>query len=125
MINIGQSPALASGQMREPAHVILYNDSDLEPLSNQPTNENFSLTHDHEDISELEDPSVVLTRRKQAQLATIHEQLGHLSFAILKLLARAGTIPKELANVDALTYPGCAYGKAHRRPWRAKGVRNR
>ena len=58
----------------------------------------------------MEDPSIVLTRRKQARLATIHEQLGHLSFLRLKLLARAGIIPKELSNVDPPTCPGCAYG---------------
>ena len=34
-------------------------------------------------------------------------------------------IPRDLANVDSPTCPGCAYGKAHRKPWRRKGVRNR
>ena len=30
-----------------------------------------------------------------------------------------------MANVEASTCPGCAYGKAHRKPWRAKDIRNR
>ena len=38
---------------------------------------------------------------------------------------RASLISQELANVDSPTCPGCAYGKAHRKPWRRKGVRNR
>ena len=39
-------------------------------------------------------------------------------------MARAGLIPLELANVDSPTCPGCSYGKAHRKPWRLKGVMN-
>ena len=61
---------------------------------------------------------------KQTRLATIHEKLWHLSFPRLKLLARSGIIPRELANVDPPTCPGCAYGKAHRKPWRSKGLKN-
>ena len=34
-------------------------------------------------------------------------------------------ISRELADVDSLTCPGCAYGKAHRKPWPGKGVCNR
>ena len=120
-----QTPALASGRMRETAHIIPYDDSDLESLPNQPVSQDFSQMHNHEEMSRLEDPAMVLVRCKQARLETIHERLGHLSFARLKLLARSGIIPKELANVEAPTCPGCAYGKAHRKPWRAKGIRNR
>ena len=40
-------------------------------------------------------------------------------------MARAGLISRDLANVDSPTCPGCAYGKAHQKPWRRKGVRNR
>jgi hypothetical protein len=39
-------------------------------------------------------------------------------------MARTILIPHDLANVDPPTCPGCAYGKAHRRPWRHKGIRN-
>jgi hypothetical protein len=79
-----------------------------------------------EDTSEqIDDPSVTATKQKQNRLATIHERLGHFSFARLKLLSRAGLIPKDLANVDAPVCPGCAYGKAHRKPWRHKGINNR
>jgi hypothetical protein len=40
------------------------------------------------------------------------------------MMAKAGIIPLELSTVDLTTCPGCAYGKAHRRPWRHKGVKN-
>ena len=72
-----------------------------------------------------EDPTIALVHRKQHKLAVLHESFGHLSFSILKLMARAGLIYRELANVDSPTCPGCAYGKAHRKPWWRKGVRNR
>ena len=71
-----------------------------------------------------EDPAIALVHRKQHKLAVLHECFGHLSFSILKLMARAGLISRELANVDSPTCPGCAYSKAHRNPWRQKGVRN-
>ena len=120
---LGQTSAPTPGQTREHVHTIPYENSDFEPLPNRPTNEEFSLTNQLN--TKPEDPAVVLTRRKQARLATIHERLGHLSFSRLKLLARSGIIPKELANVDAPVCPGCAYGKAHRKPWRSKGIKNR
>ena len=63
-------------------------------------------------------------QRTQMRLLTIHEHSGHLSFGVLKLMARANLISMDLANVDPPTYLGCAYGKAHRFPWRYKGARN-
>jgi hypothetical protein len=69
--------------------------------------------------------AVNLIRQKQQCLATIHEQLGHLSFSWLRLLAKARLIPHDLASVDPPTCPGCAYGKAHRKPWRHKGTNRR
>jgi hypothetical protein len=61
---------------------------------------------------------------KQHQLSIKHERFGHLSFSVLKLMARAELIPKELTNVPPPTCPGCNYGKAHRKPWRRKGIKN-
>ena len=62
------------------------------------------------------DPNIDLIRQKQHRLFVFHEKYGHLPFPRLQLMARAGLIPKELANVDPPTCPGCAYGKAHRKP---------
>ena len=71
----------------------------------------------------LDNSAVAIVHHKQARLYTIYEQLGHLIFHRPKLLARSGTNPKELANVDAPICPGCAYGKAHRKPTQSKGAR--
>jgi hypothetical protein len=40
-------------------------------------------------------------------------------------MAKAGLIPKDLANIKPPVCPGCAYGKAHQKPWRYKGSKNR
>ena len=72
-----------------------------------------------------EDPNIAIYRRKQHRLLVLHERYGHLRFSVLRLLALSNLIPHELAGIDAPTCPGCAYGKAHRKPWRGKGIKNR
>ena len=72
----------------------------------------------------LEDADIESIRRKKFRLLTYHERFGHLNFAILKLLARCGITPRDLEKVDPPACPGCGYGKAHRRQWRHKGIKN-
>ena len=102
---------------------IPFDDSDFSMDSPAPMNVPFELPNDPVTLNE--DPHMVLLRRKQHRLAVLHEKFGHLSFATLKLMARAGLIPRELATVDPPVCPGCAYGKAHWKPWRRKGTKNR
>ena len=106
-------------------HVIPETDEDFDAPPSKPHNIPFMSSDDNRNYTETNDPDIIATRRKRQRLATIHERLGHLSFGKLKMLARAGIIPRELANVDPPTCPGCAYGKATRRPKRTKGIRNR
>ena len=61
---------------------------------------------------------------KKFRLPTYHERFVHLSLFILRLLARAETIPRDLAYVDPPTCPGFAYGKEIRKRWRYKGMHN-
>ena len=74
----------------------VYQKEVLEPLKTRaiPSDSNIKKYGEH-----LEDPAVARVRHKQARLSNIYEQLGHLSFHRLKLLARLGIIPKELSNV--------------------------
>ena len=72
----------------------------------------------------LINPEVEVYQRKQPWLATIHKKLGHLSYTKIKLPCRAGLLPKELASIEPLTCPGCAYGKAKQKPWGRKGIQN-
>ena len=76
------------------------------------------------DIQNVTDNAMDLERKKKFRLLTIHERLGHISFSVLKLMARCYIIPRELATVDPPFYPGCAYGNSHRKPSRCKGVKN-
>jgi hypothetical protein len=111
-----------SEKPREDANVIPFLDQDFEPIRNTPQDMPFNLQDSDKFV---DDAAVNLIRQKQQRLATIHEQLGHLSFSRLRLLAKARLIPHDLASVDPPTCPGCAYGKAHRKPWRHKGTNRR
>ena len=101
----------------------VHNDTDFEPLKSTPTTETF--TSKLSSQLPQDDRAIEIERQKQLRLLTIHERLGHVSFSILKLLARCGIIPKDLAHVHPPQCPGCAYGKAHRKPTRYKGVKNK
>ena len=104
-------------------HAIPHTDSDFIPTNDQPLSSDFDTALNPDLLKE--DVSIACTRRKQLRLLTIHETLGNLSFSTLKLMARCGLISKDLQYVDLPTCPGCAYGKAHRIPWRrVKGIRN-
>ena len=95
--------------------------ADFEPIPHLP--HKFEISEGDMRTSEGEDPKISRIRHRQMRLATYHEKLGHVSFDILKRLSLAGLIPKDLANVPPPRCPGCQYGKAHRKPWRAKGWR--
>ena len=102
--------------------VIPFQDSDFNPIKTKPVASKF----DSGSISlPTQDADVLAMQRKKTRLLMYHEKLGHLSFSILRLMARAGIIPRDLASVDPPTCPGCAYGKAHRLKWRHKGFKNR
>ena len=88
---------------RDPT-TISFNDDDFASEPASPIEYNFTLPPSSKSAIE-EDPAIALVHRKQ--------RFGHLSFSILKLMACAGLIYPELANVDYPTCPGCAYGKAH------------
>ena len=102
---------------------ITFSDNDFASELSVPIESDFTLPTGT-GITVEEDPAIDLVHRKQHKLAALHESFGHLSFSVLKLMARADLIPRELANVDPPTCPGCAYGKEHHKPWRQKGVKN-
>ena len=55
-----------------------------------------------------------------AQLLRVHHQFNHISFNKLQMMAKAGILPKRLANCQVPVCSACMYGKATRRPWRSK-----
>ena len=102
---------------------IPHTDVDFAPLRSAPITESFPSAAP--DLSLSSDPIMEKERQKQFRLLTIHERLGHVSFVILRLMARCGLIPRDLANVSPPCCPRCAYSKARRRPTRYKGHKNR
>eukprot|EP00980_Cylindrotheca_fusiformis_P016832 scaffold5080_cov130-Cylindrotheca_fusiformis.AAC.1 len=119
-----EQPREPSDQPREPTSSaptpIPFEDSDFDSAPSAAVPIDFELPTGS--INTPEDPNIVIVQRKQHRLAVLHEKYGHLSFSVLQKMAKAGYIPSELANVDPPKCPGCAYGKAHRIPWRRKGA---
>jgi len=109
-------------------HSVDYEESDFAPIRNIPLQADFHRASegDSPTVSEgaTESPASIALQNKQHLLSTYHERFGHLSFATLKLMATAHLIPHHLATVPPPVCPGCAYGKAHRKPWRTKGQTN-
>ena len=115
---------LSSDKTREPYPAIIPGtDADFQPLRSSPLSSKFFKNMNTSTIQE--DATIAATRYKQLHLITIHETLGHLSFATLKLMTQCSLISKDLANVDPPICPGCVYGKSRCRQWRHKGIRNR
>ena len=56
----------------------------------------------------------------------LHIMLGHLPFAIMQRLAKAGILPKAIKKLDSLPpCPACLFGFLHRHPWRTRGAKNK
>jgi hypothetical protein len=95
-------------------NVIPFDETDFEQLKDKPIDSEFTL--DGADDERHDDDVTIIYKRKQQRLMTIHERLGHISFACLCNLAKAHLIPHELASVNFPTCPGCAYGVPTARP---------
>jgi hypothetical protein len=54
--------------------------------------------------------------KSQWLLQKWHERLSHMNFSKLQDLARAGRLPKQIAECDHPIWHHCQFGKAHRRP---------
>ena len=59
----------------------------------------------------VDDP---LTQRDEALFLSWHLKLGHLSFRILRWIAKLGLIPKKLQHCRNVVCPACLYGKQKR-----------
>ena len=115
------SPSHLQTRQTQPS-TIPATDTDFAPIRASPlssefcTNVGTSVQHDAE---------IIASRRKQLRLLTLHKTLGHLGYATIQLMARCGIVSRDLATVDPLICPGCAYGKARRRQSRYKGIQNK
>jgi hypothetical protein len=106
---------------RSDPDIVPFDETDFEPLKDKPVDSEFTLDGAHE---QHDDAATIIYKGKQQRLMTIHEQLGHISFARLHNLAKVHLMLHELASVDFPACPGCAYGKAHCRQKPYKGPKN-
>jgi hypothetical protein len=59
-----------------------------------------------------------------AEFLKKHHCLNHLSMAKMQVMARLGLLPKRWAKCDTTICTSCLYGKATRRPWRTKPMKD-
>ena len=71
---------------------------------------------------ETEDESVKLL---SAELMKCHVQFGHVSFQQLQLMAKAGIVPKQLANCPTPVCSASCYAKAIHQQWQSKTAENK
>jgi hypothetical protein len=71
-------------------------------------------------LEEDEEFYLAAAANDQAKLMRWHYRLGHLFFPKLKLLAKNGEIPRQLAKIPPLKCTGCLFGAMTKLPWRGK-----
>ena len=71
-----------------------------------------------EDLLDDEEPNLP---NDQALWTYWHNKLGHLPNLRIRAMARAGRLPRKLAECRIPLCPSCVFGKATRRPWKQKG----
>ena len=73
-----------------------------------------------ERISNVEDREATITRNDSAELLTMHQKYGHISFRRLQEMARQGIINAKYMHCPIPTCSACMYAKAKRKRWRDK-----
>ena len=94
---------------------------------NEPRQVDFTLTPHENATSEttlVEPDKEHKVENLAAKLLCVHHQFNHISFNKLQMMAKAGILPKRLANCQVPVCSACMYGKATRRPWRSKPKSN-
>jgi hypothetical protein len=102
-----------------PASNIVLDEEDLPPELNTFQLAATDDTHLIPDEDLLEEDPVVPT--DQDLWAYWHHRLGHPPNLRVRAMARAGKLPRNLADCRIPLCPSCVFGKATRRPWRSKG----
>ena len=54
------------------------------------------------------------------ELLRAHQRMGHIPFAKVQLMAKQGSLPKQLANCDIPVCASCMFARMARKPWRGK-----
>lgn len=71
-------------------------------------------------LREIEEPQDVYATSDKGELLRLHYKYDHLPFNKLKVRAKAGLIPRQLANCERPKYAACMFGKLTKQAWRSK-----
>ena len=77
------------------------------------------------DARELEEQQDVYATSDKGELLRHHYKYGHLPFNKLRIMAKAGIIPRRLAKTDTPRCAACMFGKLTKRAWRTKAKRKK
>ena len=93
---------------------------------NTPWQSNQKVVHFHNDDWKDKTVGKKLTepegghKYSSAELLKIHQRLGHMSFAKMKVMARKNIIPNGFRNTQISLCAACTYAKMIKKPWRNK-----
>ena len=71
---------------------------------------------------ELQEEQDVYATSDKGELLRLHYKYGHLPFNKLKVMAKAGVIPRRLAKCETPKCAACMFGKLTKRAWRSKAT---
>ena len=101
-------------------------DSEIALREGTPWESNPKITQFHDDTWKDKKTLPALQEPEGGQLSNsaaflrLHQRLGHMSFAKMKLMARKGIIKTEFKNTPIPVCAACTYAKMIRKPWRNK-----
>ena len=81
-------------------------------------------THNPRMIRQIQEP-MKRQQQLQDQYYQLHCSLGHIHHDRMQLMVRQGTLPQKFLHCRLPMCSSCTYGKATRKPWRARSSNNK
>ena len=91
---------------------------DSHPVDGSIESVDVAKSHPHAD-----DAQQLTVENPQADLLRWHYRLGHLSFKLIKAMAKVGLLPKRIATAPTPRCVGCMFSSMMKKPWRTKGTK--
>ena len=73
-----------------------------------------------QEVSDTPTDAELTHHSRKVELHRWHLRLGHLSYAKLDKMAKAGILPKRLSGIEPLKCASCTYGDMTKKPWWSK-----
>ena len=97
-----------------------YDERQLSPLLSKEATDILTRSNTINRLGVTKDIQVEQQRTPTSEILRIHNQLNHLSFKTIQLMAAKGHFPKNLVDCQIPICSACMFGKLSRRPWRTK-----